>query len=309
MFPVPGFAATGPMMNPRKFGELLSTFEKIHLPTVSDNTRIRYELDIERRIRPHFQSFAISKVSPLKVEAFRSQIQSELAPKSVNNCTALLSLVFNKGVEWGMVEKSPVTIRNLRIPEIKYTWWDRKEHITKFLKRARRSPNYAAYLLALECGLRLGEIVGLSKKDIDLKRCQIHIHRQWLEAQRRFGPPKGNKQRFIRFSPQSELRRELAAAIKRSPHPEAIFVSTTGRRIHPTKLRAKEFPELLRLTQVPKIRFHDLRHTFASWYMLAHDNIWDLKDILGHGDVQTTQRYAHLSRRHLKAGTLNLSRR
>jgi len=49
---------------------------------------------------------------------------------------------------------------------------------------------------------------------------------------------------------------------------------------------------------VPIIRFHDLRHTFASWYMIEVGDIWSLKGILGHVDVQTTQRYAHLSQRH-----------
>lgn len=293
----------------QRFLEILSVFEKAHLPTVSGTTRIRYQLDLEKRIRPHFEKIPPSDVlGPLHLELFRAVILKDLSPKSVNNCTDLLGLLLRKGVEWGLVETNPMKLRKLKLPAQKYSWWEKREEIDAFLSRAVLSRNCAAYLLALECGLRLGEIVGISKKDVDLERCEIHVHRQWSERLNRMIPPKGNRERFIRFDPSSRLREALRQAIESSPDPEAVFVNEVGRRLHPTKLRVKEFPRLVRLSGVPRIRFHDLRHTFASWYMLEHDNIWNLRDILGHADIQTTQRYAHLSRRHTKAAALNLSR-
>jgi integrase len=277
--------------------DLFNRFEEIHLPTISPGTRMRYEIDLKYRIRPYFGGYPLKKIDKLCIYSFRSEIMKNLSPKSVNNCTGLLALVFNKAVEWGMLEKSPMAMKNLKLPDARYSWWEKTEHITAFLAEAKKTPYYSAYLLALECGLRLGEIVGLSKQDVDLKRCQLNIHQQWLEAQGRLGPTKGRKQRFISFDPQSDLREALCQAISRSPHKEAIFVTRTGRRIRSTKLRVKLFPILIRKSGVPTIRFHDLRHTFASWYMLKNDNIWSLKQILGHTDIQTTQRYAHLSAR------------
>lgn len=72
------------------------------------------------------------------------------------------------------------------------------------------------------------------------------------------------------------------------------------KRVLNRKLAGYHFSKLVAGAQVPKIRFHDLRHTFASWYMIEVGDIWSLKGILGHVDVQTTQRYAHLSDRHQK---------
>ena len=63
--------------------------------------------------------------------------------------------------------------------------------------------------------------------------------------------------------------------------------------------------KVIKAAGVPEIRFHDLRHTFASWYMIEVGDIWSLKGILGHVDIQTTQRYAHLSQSHQKVPTLS----
>lgn len=284
--------------------DLLERFRSVHLPTVSTGTRRRYELDIRERIAPALGSIPLSKLDTLALATFRAGLMKNLSPKSVNNCTILLSLVLTKGVEWQILQREVLAPAPLKLPESKYNWWDRKEWVARFLEVARETEYYAAYKLALECGLRLGEIVGLSKRDVDLKRCQIHIHRQWVEADNAFGPTKSGKERFVGFSPDSDLRAALGEAILRSPDPEAIFVNSVGRRIHPTKLRCKEFPKVVRAAMVPRIRFHDLRHTFASWYMIEHDNIFSLQKILGHADISTTQRYAHLSQQHLKIPTL-----
>jgi len=109
----------------------------------------------------------------------------------------------------------------------------------------------------------------------------------------------------VPFHPDSGLREILKEAIEKSTHPEAIIVTPSGKRILNRKLAGYHFPKLVGAAKVPKIRFHDLRHTFASWYMIEVGDIWSLKGILGHVDVQTTQRYAHLSQRHHKMPILS----
>lgn len=86
-----------------------------------------------------------------------------------------------------------------------------------------------------------------------------------------------------------------------SPHPEAIIVTRNGNRLLNRRLAGGHFALVTKRAGVPKIRFHDLRHTFASWYMLEVGDIWSLKDVLGHRDIQTTQRYAHITAKHQKA--------
>jgi integrase len=287
------------------FEELLEKYEANHLPTISVETRRRYRSDIDYRIKDYFRYRPLDSITPMLVESFRGKIMKELEPKSVNNCTNLLSAIFRKGEEWGMIDKNPVRIRALRISDQKYSWWDKKEHVTQFLKEAKKTHYYAAYKLALECGMRLGEIIGLSKHDVSFERNQIHIHRQWLNREECYGPTKGRRERFVYFDPKSDLKDALKQAIEESSHKEAIFVSKEGVRMRPRRFAARHFQRIVVKAEVPRIRFHDLRHTFASWYMIEVGDIWTLKSILGHVDVQTTQRYAHLSDKHQQKPTLH----
>lgn len=280
------------------FDDLLQRFLDMHLPTISENTRNRYLIDIDRRIRPHFRHMPLEGVRRLEIELFRAKIMKDLAIRSVNMCMDLLRNILLKGVDWEMVAKTPARLRPLKEPEIKYVWWDKKEYVSRFLAEARRHRFFAAFKLAVETGMRVGEITGLSKQDVNLKRCQIHVHRQWIDHLHCYGPTKGRRERFINFDPQSGLKEALAEAILMSPDPEVIFVTNEGNRLGSRKLAGRHFNIVLKRSGLPRIRFHDLRHTFASWFMIENDDIWSLKGILGHADVQTTQRYAHLSGRH-----------
>lgn len=282
------------------FDDLLEKYQEIHLPTVASMTRMRYLTDIDQRIRPFFQYRPVESITPMLVESFRADVMKKLSSKSVNNCINLLFAMFRKGEEWGLVDRNPVRVRALKVAEQKYTWWEKKEDVGNFLKVTSESPYYVAFRLALECGMRLGEIVGLSKQDVSLDRCQIHVHRQWIDKEGAYGPTKGRRERFVPFHPDSGLKEILKKAIEKSTHPEAIVVTNNGTRVLNRKLAGYHFPKLVKAAKVPKIRFHDLRHTFASWYMIEVGDIWSLKGILGHVDVQTTQRYAHLSQRHQK---------
>ncbi|NBX77380.1 MAG: hypothetical protein EBQ92_12570, partial [Proteobacteria bacterium] len=144
------------------FDDLLDYYQRIHMPTIGPETQRRYRTDIDYRIREFFQHRSLDSITPLMIEAFRSKIMKDLKPKSVNNCTLLLRSIFKKGEEWGMLEKSPFKLKALRLADQKFDWWENKEHIQAFLEAAKGNRYHAAYRLALECGLRLGEIVGLS---------------------------------------------------------------------------------------------------------------------------------------------------
>ena len=62
------------------------------------------------------------------------------------------------------------------------------------------------------------------------------------------------------------------------------------------------FTTALTRAGIEAFRFHDLRHTFASHFLMRGGSLYDLKEILGHSDIKMTMRYAHLSPQHLRAG-------
>jgi integrase len=290
------------------FCDLLEKYRTTHLVTLKPRTRHRYILDIDTRIMPFFKHFRLSRLRAIDFEDFRRGLlshKSNLSPKSINNCTELVKSIVNKAVEWGWLEVSPFKLKSLRVHDKPYEWWDEKQYIQLFINGARNSPYLAAYLLALECGMRLGEIVGLSKQDVSLDLGQIHIHRQWLEHIGSYGPTKNSRERFIRYPTTGLLASALREAISRSNDPEIIFLTATGKRVLSRNLSGGRFQNLIMKLKLPRISFHGLRHTFASWYMIEQTDIWSLMQILGHSDIKTTQRYAHLSSKHVRTPNFN----
>ena len=136
--------------------------------------------------------------------------------------------------------------------------------------------------------------MGLTQKDIDLKRGRIEVHRQWLTKEQCYGSTKGGGKRTIHFDPRSELSKTLATAFLRSNN-QTLLKSYNGKAVD-SRVVSKAFQRTAKRAGVPVIRFHDLRHTFASWFMMTHGDIWKLKAILGHQCITTTERYAHLSK-------------
>lgn len=284
------------------FENLVTEFSTKHLTTVRESTRDRYRNDIDLRIVPFFQFFKLEDITPNAVEEFKSSLMGTMEPKSVNNCLMTLHLMFKKAEKWKMVTESPYEVDLLPVPKsTRYVWWDKQDYIVRFLTEAkRRSRYYPAYALALETGMRLGEITGLSKQDIDFELGRIHVWRQWSESYQGYGPCKHDLERWIDFDPKSNLAAVLSEAVKKSRCNEMIFVTSTGKRVRNRKLAQAHFHHIIKQAKVPRITFHGLRHTFASWYMREIDNVWALKDILGHVDIKTTMRYAHHSARHKK---------
>jgi len=69
----------------------------------------------------------------------------------------------------------------------------------------------------------------------------------------------------------------------------------------------KSFHELLERAKIRDFRFHDLRHTFASWYRMSGGDLYELSKLLGHSNIKMTERYADLARAHI-VKTGNVSR-
>ena len=94
---------------------------------------------------------------------------------------------------------------------------------------------------------------------------------------------------------------ELAEEFRRFP---AVLGE---KRIFPPKAGAKSgrqrvdrsFKAALRMAGIEGFRFHDLRHTFASWYMMNGGDLYELAKILGHANIKMTERYAKLAKKHI----------
>jgi integrase len=140
-------------------------------------------------------------------------------------------------------------------------------------------------LLALMTGMRIAEIFGLKWGDLLYKEELIAVRAKL----------KGGKMRYVPMPP------ELAAELRYYP------TVLAGDRIFPPKPGAggerqrvdRSFATILRLAGIEDFRFHDIRHTFASWYMMNGGDLYELAKILGHANIKMTERYAKLAKSHL----------
>jgi integrase/recombinase XerD len=132
-------------------------------------------------------------------------------------------------------------------------------------------------LLALDTGLRVSEILGLRREDVDLDNLLLRV------------AGKGGKQRLVPVS--IELRKSLYRYV-RSHEFNRVFPSRDGGALG-TRNLLRDFKALCRTLHIEGVRtsFHTLRHTFAVQYLRAGGNVFYLQRILGHSTLEMTNRY------------------
>jgi integrase len=180
-----------------------------------------------------------------------------------------------------------------------YQWLRTDDEVRRFLVASRSEDEhvFVFYATAVYTGLRAGEIAALEWPDIDLDRRLITVQRSFD------GPTKSDRVRYVLIL--DPLLPVLKAWRLRHPG-RLVFTNRDGAMFAPSArifqevlhrvLRAAEFPMITRNgKERPYVRFHDLRHTFASHWVTKGGDLFKLQKILGHQSVQMTMRYAHLA--------------
>jgi len=140
-------------------------------------------------------------------------------------------------------------------------------------------------LIAVTTGMRVAEIFGLRWPDV--------MYSEGLLAVR--AKLKGGKMRYVPMLP------ELAGELRRFPaviNEDRIFPPEPGATSGRQRVEGS-FEDLLERAGIQDFRFHDLRHTFASWFMMNGGDLYELAKILGHSNIKMTDRYAKLARQHI----------
>jgi len=140
-------------------------------------------------------------------------------------------------------------------------------------------------LIAVTTGMRASEIFGLNWSDV--------MYSEGLLAVR--AKLKGGKMRYVPMLPEvaDELRRFPAVIAQ-----DRIFPPKSGATSRRQRVEGS-FEDLLERAVIKDFRFHDLRHTFASWFMMNGGDLYELAKILGHSNIKMTERYAKLGRQHI----------
>lgn len=240
--------------------------------------------------------FAHVNIKHLKLhhveELKHSMFEQCLSVTTVNKALNLFKNILNDAVRTGYLLHSP--LQNLQLIKQQkrvLTYWLPNE-INQFLSRNINDWHYSVYLTAINTGLRKGELIGLCWDCVDFENNQLIVKR----SVDRYGLKDNTKSNKVRYIPMSKaVRQELEKLSRSKLSMKFVFTNKKGKQLDYGHFTFREFNKAIKTANVKKIRFHDLRTSFASNYCMQGGDIFTLSIILGHSSVQMTQdKYAHL---------------
>jgi integrase len=178
-----------------------------------------------------------------------------------------------------------------------------REEAARLLEAAQKhaARHYALFLCALRTGMRLGELLALEWSDVDIPGRSIEVRRNRVAGE--VTTPKNGKIRRIDMSDKlaealEALQKERAAeklAAGWKEMPATVFCTPEGTPLDGDNLRNRVFYQVLKKAKMRHIRFHDLRHTFASLLIQQGASLAYVRDQCGHSSIQVTvDIYGHL---------------
>jgi integrase len=211
---------------------------------------------------------------------------------------AALSHAFSVAVrEWDWLESSPISkVTKPKQPRgrVRFLSDEEREELLKACKASRNPDLYTAVVLALSTGARQMEIMGLRWKQVDIPRGTITLYET-----------KNNEIRALPLVGRAlELMRERAKV--RQIDTDLVFPGKPRRKLgdtgpatyRPVDLRTP-FETALRKAKITDFRWHDLRHTFASYLAMNGATLAEIAEALGHKTLAMVKRYSHLSQAHM----------
>lgn len=263
----------------------------------------------------------IGHLSPAKLHAGAlALLQSEMISQglksgTVNRKLEIITAILNFSAKKRRIPHNPSAgFEKLKEVRDDIRFWEREEAEDflgfaneKYPSGSKKRWVYVVYLLAINSGVRAGEIWGLQPQDIQLGGEILLIRRQMDRVKRIFRPTKGKSNRRVPCNP--ELLQELQKLIseKKIREDRAIFQNKLGQPILHDMFKKRIFDRDIKEWGGRQIRFHDMRHTAASLMVGGGLDLKTVQEICGHEDIQTTMNYAHLLAEKIKEAARSFS--
>jgi integrase len=271
-------------------------------PQLSTRSAVEYQRDTDY-LKPHVGHLVARNLTVWDVAVVYERLIK--AGRSADQCRSAgvrLRQILSYGVRVRVTATNPAL--DVPLPRVSRKEMRplRSEEVTRFLKTAQQHRLFALFVLALDTGARLGELLVLDKADWNAVDQTVRFVKTldvsaWRSADLK---PKESKTRASRRTVQVSkdtaviLTAHLAAS---EPAVSRMFPNRKGWYYQPYDVSSGVFKRLLRSAELPdrEIRFHDLRHTCATLLLLAGVDIKTVSVRLGHSTPTTTlQTYAHV---------------
>jgi len=225
-----------------------------------------------------FATRPLGQITRAEIEAWRRERMSKCRPATINRDLSRLRHMLNIAVEWELLEESPMKGMKFLRENNARTRYLSLEECQRLIASCIAPHIRAMVSVALHSGIRLGEILNLRRHDLDFASGFILV--------------RDSKNGESRHVPMDATLFALFRAYPHRPSTDLVFSSSCGGHIVDVRTG---FQNACKRAGLADLHFHDLRHTFASQFVMAGGDLYILKEILGHKFITMTQRYAHLS--------------
>lgn len=245
--------------------------------------------------KQYLGQYVLADITPALIAQYRDELGKGITPRgrlrtpsTINRYLAVLSHLFTIAVnEWGWIEDNP--LRKVNRPKepngrVRFLNDSEREKLLAVAKESNSKYLYLIIVLCLSTGARKMEIVGLKWQDVDLDRGIITLH-ETKNGERRILPLAGHA---------LELMKQHKSA--KCFDTDLVFPSDYNPK-QPIDVRTP-FETALKRAEITNFRFHDLRHSAASYLVMNGASLPEIAAVLGHKSFQMVKRYAHLSDAH-----------
>jgi integrase len=235
-----------------------------------------------RWLHAHLDGVALERIDRTRIDELRQlKLAEGVTPTTVNRQLEVARAILRKAAgDWEWLSRAP-TVRMLPEPKRRIRWLTREQAAQLLSELPEHLRAVARF--SLETGLRKANVTGLEWSQVDLARRCAWIHPDQAKARRAIPVP------------LSQAATEIVRAQERK-HDVYVF-TYRGRRL--SQVNTKAWHAALKRTGIADFRWHDLRHTWASWHVQAGTPLHALQELGGWECAEMVRRYAHLSSEHL----------
>jgi integrase len=229
-----------------------------------------------------FGSRRLSELTTWDAEGFKTKMSKTLKPASVNRLVGNMKHMLTMAVKWNLLSRNPFTgVKLLHVPDApeRILAWDEEIKLLDVCDRVNFPLLRPLLILALNTGMRKGEILALQWIRVDLTRRIILVQN-------------GKTDLSERRIPMNQMVFAVLTNLWSKRRGDFVFPSDRKREKNLQDFK-KSYKKLILLAKIPPIRFHDLRHTFATRLLRSGVDLITVQKLLGHAKITTTARYTH----------------
>lgn len=262
-------------------------------PQLKPSTFDGYRRCVENHLVPAFGTYPLTGITAGQIQEWMAKLlASGRSGKTANNYLVPLKKMLSDAVRWGYLASNPAAdVERARVAHKEMRVLTPSQ-VQRLLAAAE--PEYKLlFQVAIFTGVRSGELLALRWGDVDWERSQLCVRRSVWNGQ--VGTPKSARGvRRINLGPRLLVALRVAKPDS-CPPDQLIFRNHKGTFVNPRNLVQRHFEPALKRAGLSHVRFHDLRHTFATLLITGGTHPKLIQDQLGHASIQTTlDRYGHL---------------